>query len=221
MHVFDTIPSKLTLEDVIKELSIHQEDIEPVKELIKKTNILAKPKALYKVAYVENKKYDSLEIDGVVFTSRVLRVNLDTVERVFPYVVTAGRELDEIVIEKYDFLNRYYFDQIKEFVLRTAHNYLEEYLQQRYALGQLSKMNPGSLQDWSIKQQKELFSLFDNVEELIGVALTQSYLMNPIKSVSGIFFPTEIRFESCQLCQREKCIRRRAPYNSDLVDKYT
>lgn len=44
--------------------------------------------------------------------------------------------------------------------------------------------------------------------------------MVPVKSVSGIFFPTEIKFESCQLCPREVCISRRAPYTPLLVNKY-
>jgi len=81
-------------------------------------------------------------------------------------------------------------------------------------------MNPGSLESWPITQQKELFSLFGNVEELIGVKLTDSCVMFPLKSVSGIYFPTEINFESCQLCPREKCIGRRTPYDPELAKKY-
>jgi hypothetical protein len=77
-------------------------------------------------------------------------------------------------------------------------------------------MNPGSLQNWPITQQNELFSIFRNVEALIGVRLTQSCLMIPLKSVSGIYFPTQIKFESCQLCPREKCEGRRALYNLEL-----
>ena len=50
--------------------------------------------------------------------------------------------------------------------------------------------------------------------------LTDTFLMVPIKSVSGIFFPTEVSFESCQLCPRENCIGRRAPYDPALVKKY-
>jgi len=44
--------------------------------------------------------------------------------------------------------------------------------------------------------------------------------MVPLKSVSGIYFPTEIKFESCQLCPREVCRGRVAPYDPDLVKKY-
>ena len=86
----------------------------------------------------------------------------------------------------------------------------------------MSRMAPGSgaADVWPITQQKELFSIFGNVEDLIGVKLTDKYLMIPIKSVSGIFFQTETTFVTCQLCPREACIRRRAPYDPELVKKY-
>ena len=78
----------------------------------------------------------------------------------------------------------------------------------------------GSADIWPITQQKQLFSIFGNVEDLIGVKLTDKYLMIPIKSGSGIFFQTETTFETCQLCPREACIRRKATYDPDLVRKY-
>ena len=223
MEVLDNIPFRLDVETVLKQL--HQNKGNKyigaiVQELIDIVCPIAKPKAIYKVSYVENKNGDSLYIDGVRFTSRVLRVNLDKVERVFPYVATCGRELDEIAIPSDDYMKYYCLDVIKEMTLRSAISYLTDYLTRNYALGQMSRMHPGSLEDWPITQQKELFSIFGNVEDLVGVKLTESFLMIPIKSVSGICFPTEIRFESCQLCPREICHERRAPYNSDLVRKY-
>ena len=59
-----------------------------------------------------------------------------------------------------------------------------------------------------------------DVEKLIGVRLTDSFLMVPMKSISGILFPTEVRFESCQLCPRKDCPGRRAPYDQALWSKY-
>jgi hypothetical protein len=78
----------------------------------------------------------------------------------------------------------------------------------------------GSADIWPITQQKELFSIFGDVESLIGVRLTDTYLMLPIKSVSGVIFQTETTFETCQLCPREACIGRRVEYKPDLVRKY-
>ena len=223
MEVLDNIPVQLDLAKVLKKL--HQrnrnEELEKsVQELIEVARPIVRPKAVYEVGYVDNKSEDSVDIGGVRFTSRVLRVNLDKVERVFPYVVTCGRELNEIDVPSGELMKSYLLDQVKETVLTLARKHLEDYLKGKYALGRMSRMAPGSLEDWPVTQQKELFSIFDNVEDLIGVKLTDKCLMVPIKSISGIYFPTEIRFESCQLCPREVCIGRRAPFDPDLVKKY-
>jgi len=228
MEVLNGIPIELDLEAVIKRMHLRKRSdniLGNIREMLDIARPIAKPKAVFDVTYIENKNGDSMEIGGVEFKSRVLRINLDKVERVFPYVVTCGREVDEIDIPSTDFIKGYYLDQIKETAVVLARQYVEGYLKKRYALGQLSRMAPGAGagDDWPITQQKELFSLFggrEKVEELIGVRLTDSFLMVPIKSVSGIFFPTEIRFESCQICPREQCIGRRAAYDPEVVKKY-
>jgi hypothetical protein len=43
--------------------------------------------------------------------------------------------------------------------------------------------------------------------------------MTPVKSVSGIWFPTEGKYENCQLCNREDCPGRRAPYEPGLMER--
>ena len=223
MEVLNSIPVNIELKDVLKLLQLrknYEHVTRTVQELIELVRPIANPKAVYEVSYVENKNEDSLYIGGIKFTSRVLRVNLDNVERVFPYVATCGRELETIFVPPDDVMKSYYLDTIKRAILNSARNYLEDYLMKNYALGQLSRMNPGSLEDWPITQQKELFSIFGNVEDSIGVKLTESLVMHPLKSVSGIFFPTETRFESCQLCPREVCIGRRTAYDPDLIRKY-
>lgn len=228
MEVLNGIPINLDLEAVLKRMQVRNKSesiVKNVQEMIEIARPIAKPKAIYEVSYVDNKNGDSLDIGGVRFTSRVLRVNLDKVERVFPYVVTCGREVDEIDIPSADFIKGYYLDQIKETVLVLARKYLEDHLKRNYALGQMSRMAPGagSLEDWPLIQQEGLFFIFggrEKVEKLIGVKLTERFLMIPIKSVSGIFFPTEIGFEACQLCPREGCFGRRAPYDPELVKKY-
>ena len=80
-------------------------------------------------------------------------------------------------------------------------------------------MGPGSLEEWPITQQRLLFDAMDGLDRQIGVKLTDSFLMVPVKSISGIRFPSKNRFESCQLCPRKNCIGRRAPYDQDLYEK--
>jgi hypothetical protein len=45
--------------------------------------------------------------------------------------------------------------------------------------------------------------------------------MVPRKSISGILFPSEEGFQSCQLCERASCPGRRAPFDVSLASAYT
>jgi predicted transcriptional regulator len=78
-------------------------------------------------------------------------------------------------------------------------------------------MAPGSLEDWPIEEQKPLFVILGDVETSIGVRLTENLVMVPTKSISGIYFPTEISFYSCQLCPRKDCISRKAAFDQKLA----
>ena len=92
-------------------------------------------------------------------------------------------------------------------------------INEKYIPGSSSTMNPGSLIDWSITEQKKLFKLLGNPAKEIGVELTKSSLMLPAKSVSGLVYPTEKDFENCQVCPRLKCPNRSAPYDEELIEK--
>ena len=135
MEVLDSIPVELSLETVLKKLRIRNMNREvenDIQELLDQSHSVVKPKALHEVSSVSNRDGDSLEIGGVRFTSRVLRINLDKVETVFPYVVTCGREIDAIEIQHHDITKYYFMDQIKEMVLRMALNYLHDHLKEKH-----------------------------------------------------------------------------------------
>jgi Vitamin B12 dependent methionine synthase, activation domain len=185
--------------------------------LVQEATALARPRALYRVAYVDSRSEDSVVIDGISFHSRVLQVNLENTHRVFPFVATCGTELHEWAAAHDDILLRYYADGISEVALRGALAVLQARLVEQFRLGHTATMSPGSLPDWPIQAQRPLFALLGNPEESIGVRLTDSLLMIPTKSVSGIRFPTEQTFASCQLCSREGCPGRQAPYEEGLL----
>jgi cobalamin-dependent methionine synthase I len=116
-------------------------------------------------------------------------------------------------------LHRYWGEITNEMALRTAAHALHEHMAEQYRPGHVSTMSPGSLSDWPLQEQRPLFALLGAPEQTIGVRLTASLLMVPMKSASGIGFPTEERFESCQLCPREDCPGRRAPYDKGLYER--
>ena len=219
--ILDTLPLQFDLEQICRTLRMKEgsEQLGKLQGLLGEAQSIGKPKAFYRSAFIESRTDDQVVINGIVFTSRVLRVNLEKVHRVFPYVATCGLELEEWSRSFDDMLLKYWADVIKETALRTAVKYLQDHLIEHYRLVKVSRMNPGSLPDWPLPEQRFLFDLLGNGPGPIGVHLTDSFLMLPIKSVSGIWFPTEESFESCRLCPRENCAGRRAPYDQNLYDR--
>jgi hypothetical protein len=191
-----------------------------VLSLIERAQALIEAGAAYRVCYIEERLEDTIRIDGVYLRSKVLRRHLDQIERVFPFVLTIGGALQEEARACTDILEQYYLDSIGDAALASVRSYFEESLRSRYALSTLSSMSPGSLEDWSIENQERLFSILGDVERAIGVRLEKSLVMAPFKSISGIYFPTEIPFYSCQLCTRERCPSRMAEYNEQLARDY-
>jgi hypothetical protein len=88
-----------------------------------------------------------------------------------------------------------------------------------HGLGKTAVMTPGSIDDWPIQEQKPLFTILGGIEAAIGVRLRDSFMMEPRQSVSGIVFPTAIDFQTCMLCPRQKCPKRRAPYDRNLYEQ--
>ena len=218
METLEQIPLSLDIEEVKRGLRVS--NVEQIRPYLEVAKPLISAKAVFQVSYIDEKLEDAVIIDGVRFKSRVLRKNLEKVGRVFPYVVTIGGGLEQKSGACKDLLEQYYLDAIGNVALREARQHLENHLRSRFALGGVSYMSPGSLGDWPIQEQRPLFLLLKAAEESIGVRLNESLLMIPRKSVSGLYFPTEVTFYNCQLCPRQNCEGRKAPYSEALAKEY-
>ncbi len=181
---------------------------------------LIEARALYTIGYIEEKQAAAVKISGQGLHSQVLRKNLDRIQRVFPFVITLGARLEEKIQAADDLLDQYYLDAVGNMALEEARRHLKKHLQARFALKKMSFMAPGSLSDWPLEEQKPLFKLLGDVEAAIGVKLTGNFLMLPVKSISGIYFPVQTSFYSCQLCPRQKCEGRKARYDEKLAREY-
>ncbi len=217
-YVLDHFPVCLKFETVVEKLRIvDEEDIAQAKHLFESAKEIARPKAVYRVCYVENMEGDAVTIDNTVFHSAVMAKNLKDIHRVFAYVVTCGTEVDDWSHLEKDYFLSLWLDMIKELILHDMSGQFFSYLEEKYQTGGTSSMNPGSgnADVWPIAQQRPLFDLIGEVGE-IGVTLTEGFLMLPTKTVSGILFPSDSGYVNCALCERKACPNRRAPYNSAL-----
>ena len=221
MEVVDKIPVILEPSAICSKLFPNKKGrrFSDIVEMLEVANTLIEAKAVYDATCISHVSDDSVKLSGIEFTSRVLAMNLSKAGKVFPYILTIGRKLEEEA-RRFNLLKRFYLEAIGDAALNDARHRLEEHLKSKYVTGQLSSMNPGSLEDWPITQQAHLFSLFRGVEQAIDVRLTPECCMIPRKSTSGILFPTEVKFYSCQLCPRAKCDSRQAPYDPLLKEKY-
>jgi hypothetical protein len=221
MPILDNMKVNISLDTIRKRLHMKPDsDVSEIQPLLDVAMTLIEPRALYDVRYIEEKLEDTIVVDGVRFKSRVLRKNLDRVERIFPFVITLGRKLGEKQTAGSDLLENFYLDTIGNVALNSARKQLKRHLESKFALEKISSMAPGSLADWPIEEQAPLFKLLGDVDASIGVKLTDSMLMLPAKSISGVYFPAEVSFISCQLCPRERCESRKAKYDEKLVGEF-
>jgi len=193
---------------------------EMMKEVAETALKIARPLGLYKVSHAHTIGTDKTDIDGVVFTSIVLNKLLAGRDTVIPFIVTEGKELDAFQPARGDMMKQFYLDMAKTMITANAIQYLRKHVEQKYSMPKTALMNPGEIEDWLISEQRPLFDLFGDVEKQIGVKLTGGGVMKPIKSRSGIIFPNESGFESCQLCLQARCPGRRCKFDPERYKFY-
>jgi hypothetical protein len=224
VEVLDNIPVELDTAAVVKQMKLHGDTKryeKIINELLEIALPIARPKAVYKVSCIEKKDQDSLEIDGIKFTGKLVRDTLDKVETVFPTVVTSGRELEDIPIPAGDVMRKICLDSIRNQVLFAASNYVRAHLTKCYSLGELSALNPGELEAFPSAQHRLIFALLGDVEGMIGVRLSENCALLPTKSGSSLLFSSDSKFVSCRLCKQFRCTGRRAPFDAELAKQYT
>jgi len=220
MTLLDVIPFQLDAARLMNKAHVtaDQQDQEEFYRLLALATQAGRPKAVYQEAFIEERLQAGVVLNGFAFHSAVLAQNLATVERVFAFVATCGAEVDQARKPDGDMLHDYWWDVIKAAMLESAWSFLQRHLTEKYDLQKTASMSPGSgdAEIWPIQQQKMLFALLGDVQSQAGVVLTDSSLMIPNKSISGILFPTAVDFRTCRLCHRRECPSRSAAFDASL-----
>ena len=222
-YVFTDIPFKADLYSIIKTCAA-EEDYELVAEIaefVDKAEKVAKPKAILRyvsISHSEDGKVTAIENTPCI-DSTVLNKNLSGIDKAVAYVVTCGSELDSIDCE-YDPLKEYWLDLVKLQSLYAARKYADVKIKELLSADKIAHLNPGSLPQWPISEQPSLFGYIGKVTESIGVELSSSHLMHPLKSSSGLAYPSETSYENCMICTNLKCPNRRAPFDEKMAEEY-
>ncbi len=91
-----TIPFKLNREEIKSHVAI-QQGSKPeagIEKLLDHIEKLARPKAIYRVSYIQEFGSDTVTVEDTVFHSTAMRRNLEEVRRIFPFIATCGTEVE-------------------------------------------------------------------------------------------------------------------------------
>ncbi len=159
--------------------------------------------------------------DGTCFHSPKLARTLRAADRLCCFVATIGSQL-EIEVQRCmadnHFADAYILDTLGsmsvEALVDRFHTAGESQFRSR-GRGVTLRFSPGYC-DWHLTDQISLFSLFKKASPA-GVRLTETCLMSPQKSISGVFgiLPLDVgqsvaNYNPCKACGQPRCRARRA-----------
>lgn len=210
----EQVPVVFDLEALARKLRIQPgqtKAMNKLTKLAKEAEAVASPRAAVRLCELNVLSENEVQVGDTVLTSPLLRENMGTLGRVFPYLATEGIELAEWSSALENALDQVFACALRESVVKQYERLLEKKLLEQYGINQVSAMNPGSLEIWPITQQEALFRILASFPEQFNVVLLPSFMMKPEYSISGIFFQTDKKYYNCQLCPRENCPNRKAP----------
>jgi len=184
-----------------------------VDRIIERVPALAHPRAVYEVHETARDDDGATMISGKRFEGTILRRVLTGSDLAALYAVTLGPELDaesSRLAAGGDVLSSVLLDTAGTLILAVASRSLIERIYTTEAAARgcavTHPFGPGQCR-WDLAEQRVLFDLI--APSQVGISLTDTFLMIPKKSVSGIIGigkPGEIFTSTpCRLCDRKDC----------------
>lgn len=191
-----------------------------IERCVREARRVIDPKVLYTTQKISHSVNGVLELAGdVTLKSAKLAKTLGGCSRATVFLATLGKGIDALInraIKEKKLSDAYIYDAIGSAVVEGIVDEFQRSVDAA-ALEEGKKttlrFSPGYC-DWKIRDQEKLFGLLDG--KLIGVELNESCLMEPRKSVSGVFGIGESRDidkddkNPCRACGKRNCIARRA-----------
>jgi len=150
---------------------------------------------------------------------KIITSSLQEADSFAVFLVTAGKGFDawnRQIQQGDDMVCAFFADSLGSVIAEASVAVMQARIEQEMAERGLFVSNsysPGYC-DWSLVEQQKLFTFFP--EQFCGVTLTESCLMLPIKSVSGIVGigkNVKKRLYSCDVCTMTTCVKNRKRYH--------
>jgi len=152
--------------------------------------------------------------DKLLLTDKIVASNLKEAETALLFLFTAGIQYEvrsRDLMNHNDQIKGYVIDVLGSVVVELAIDRMRQNLDDQLLLSNLKMTNPYSpgYCGWPVSDQSKLFSFFP--DGFAGITLSESSLMSPIKSVSGIIGiggTVRKRAYRCEICDHTTCIYR-------------
>ena len=164
-----------------------------------------------------NNSDKSLTINDLKFDIRkVIFGQIRRSDSIAVFLCTAGEEIglrSRQCMKEKDLLRGYIYDVVGSEVAEAAADIMQNEMESTISMtGKriTNRYSPGYC-GWNVSEQHKLFQLVP--DNFCGIRLTESALMDPVKSVSGIIGIGEFVKRNpytCNLCDMKDCIYRRA-----------
>lgn len=209
------ICEEMGYKDTIPDVYVENE-IQVLFEKIKKT---IRPRFAFLSFYgALDEPTGSLIINHVTFNlGKIISRQLGGSELFVLFVATVGDEFDAFqhsLRQENDLLKIYIADVLGSIIVEKTADCMEASLQEYIhdkGWKHTNRFSPGYC-GWHVSEQEKLFSLFPELKPC-GISLTDSSMMSPVKSVSGVIgIGNAVRKMeyTCGLCTYDKCYRRKS-----------
>jgi hypothetical protein len=164
---------------------------------------------------IDRKKKKLFSHNNWFETKQTVTHQLRRSEKAAWFVCTAGEELSlysRELSDEGDLVKGYIVDVLSNIIVEKAMDNIQTALKTDVAKQGLkitNRYSPGYC-DWDITEQKKLFQAFP--ENFLNISLSESCLMIPIKTVSGIIgIGNEVHYNeyTCNLCDDVNCTYRK------------
>ena len=215
-----SIEIKISLSKVIIAMGYGKENIpngleEVLQELYTKFNEVISPECGFIIPEPNsaNQFGSGIILNDTTFnTGSKIASRLKNIEGCVLFVITIGEQIDSWIhslVDEDDIYSAYLVDLIASEYVEKLSDWIESKikLQLGSGVGVSNRYGPGYC-NWDLAEQVKLFSFFPN--DFCGITLSESSMMQPRKSISGIVgfgksvFPMEL---PCDVCTDYNCHR--------------
>lgn len=221
VHVIEPIPVVLSESRLLNNFSngdknqISKRTKRLIHQAVEETLSAFNPRGIYRIFPFRHTDGFTALNDDVIFSSKYLSRILQDCDYAIVFVITLGKEIDNRIKKKitrfpsYGYILDYVAAAAAEETAQTLQRHIRETIPNDKAV--TYRYSPGYC-DWPLGEQEQLLQTIPH--EDIGVKLSDSCLMSPRKSVSGVFgiCSAELGMKSmnqCIQCRKKNCPHRR------------